>query len=83
MHGDVTKDEYESTLRTYHKNQAEMKSEARDRDKYVLSKADDANKKLEIFAGIMPFLAIVIFAMFLMYLFPGIALWLPDILFAN
>jgi tripartite ATP-independent transporter DctM subunit len=38
---------------------------------------------LDIFRGIMPFLAIVIFAMVLMYLFPGIALWLPDFLFAN
>jgi len=25
----------------------------------------------------------VILAMFLMYMFPGIALWLPDTLFAN
>ena len=38
---------------------------------------------LDIFRGIMPFLGIVIFAMLLMYLFPGIALWLPDALFAN
>jgi len=38
---------------------------------------------LEIFKGIMPFLGIVIFGMFLMYMFPGIALWLPDVLFAN
>ncbi len=38
---------------------------------------------LDIFRGIMPFLGIVIFAMVLMYLFPGIALWLPDALFAN
>ena len=38
---------------------------------------------LDIFRGIMPFLLIVIFAMFLMYMFPGIALWLPDLLFAN
>ena len=38
---------------------------------------------IEIFKGIMPFLAIVIFGMVLMYLFPGIALWLPDQLFAN
>ena len=38
---------------------------------------------LAIFRGIMPFLGIVIFAMVLMYLFPGIALWLPDALFAN
>ena len=35
---------------------------------------------LEIFSGIMPFLLIVILAMVLMYLFPGIALWLPETL---
>ena len=38
---------------------------------------------LQIFSGIMPFLGIVILSMVLMYLFPGIALWLPDTLFAN
>ena len=38
---------------------------------------------LEIFKGIMPFLGIVIFAMVLTYIFPGIALWLPDVLFAD
>ena len=38
---------------------------------------------LQIFAGILPFLAIVILAMVLMYLFPGIALWLPNTLFAS
>ncbi|MDH3377044.1 MAG: TRAP transporter large permease subunit [Gammaproteobacteria bacterium] len=36
---------------------------------------------MEIFKGILPYLAIVIFAMVLMYLFPGIALWFPDFLF--
>jgi TRAP-type mannitol/chloroaromatic compound transport system permease large subunit len=36
---------------------------------------------MEIFRGIMPYLAIVIFTMVLMYQFPGIALWLPDYLF--
>jgi len=36
---------------------------------------------VEIFKGILPYLAIVIFAMVLMYQFPGIALWLPDYLF--
>ncbi|MDE0114684.1 MAG: TRAP transporter large permease subunit, partial [Albidovulum sp.] len=36
---------------------------------------------VEIFKGILPYLAIVIFAMFLMYQFPGIALWFPDYLF--
>jgi TRAP-type mannitol/chloroaromatic compound transport system permease large subunit len=36
---------------------------------------------MQIFRGIMPYLAIVIFTMFLLYQFPGIALWLPDYLF--
>ena len=36
---------------------------------------------MQIFRGIMPYLAIVIFCMVLMYIFPGIALWLPDYLF--
>ncbi len=36
---------------------------------------------VQIFKGIMPYLAIVIFCMFLMYMYPGIALWLPDVLF--
>ncbi len=36
---------------------------------------------IDIFKGIMPYLAIVLVAMVLMYLFPGIALWLPEYLF--
>ncbi|MGI9462771.1 MAG: TRAP transporter large permease, partial [Aestuariivirgaceae bacterium] len=36
---------------------------------------------MQIFRGIMPYLGIVIFSMFLMYQFPGIALWFPDYLF--
>ena len=36
---------------------------------------------IQIFKGIMPYLAIVIFCMFLMYMYPSIALWLPDTLF--
>jgi tripartite ATP-independent transporter DctM subunit len=32
---------------------------------------------MDIFRGIMPYLAIIIFAMVLLYNFPGIALWLP------
>lgn len=36
---------------------------------------------MDIFRGLMPYLAIVIFSMVLMYQFPGIALWLPDYLF--
>ena len=36
---------------------------------------------MDIFKGIIPYLGIVIFCMFLMYMFPGIALWFPDVLF--
>ena len=38
---------------------------------------------MDIFRGIMPYLAIVIGIMVLMYLYPGIALWLPDVLFGK
>ena len=51
---------------------------------YYLKGVQSRNVELmEIFRGIMPFLAIVILAMVLMYWFPGIALWLPETLFAN
>ncbi len=36
---------------------------------------------IDIFKGIIPYLGIVILCMVLMYIFPGIALWLPDYLF--
>jgi len=36
---------------------------------------------IDIFKGIMPYLAIVIFAMFILYSFPSIAMWLPVYLF--
>ncbi len=48
--------------------------------KGVLGKAIEL---MEIFRGIMPYLGIVIFVMFLMYQFPGIALWLPEVLFGK
>lgn len=35
----------------------------------------------EIFSGVMPYLLIVLFAMVLVYVFPGIALWLPKYLY--
>ena len=38
---------------------------------------------MDIFRGIMPYLAIVIGIMVLMYLYPGLALWLPDFLFGK
>jgi len=51
---------------------------------YYLKGVQSRNVELlEIFKGIMPFLGIVILAMVLMYLFPGIALWLPETLFAD
>ena len=51
---------------------------------YYLKGVQKTNVELlQIFSGIMPFLGIVIFAMFLMYMFPAIALWLPETLFAQ
>jgi tripartite ATP-independent transporter DctM subunit len=35
----------------------------------------------QIFSGVMPYLGIVLFAMVLVYIFPGIALWLPKYLY--
>jgi TRAP-type mannitol/chloroaromatic compound transport system permease large subunit len=35
----------------------------------------------QIFAGMMPFMAIQVLAVFLLYMFPGIGLWLPSILY--
>lgn len=35
----------------------------------------------QIFAGMMPFMAIQVFALFLLYMFPQIGLWLPQVLY--
>ena len=48
---------------------------------YLKGVAGKSVELMEIFRGIMPYLAIVIFAMFLMYSFPQIVLWLPKYLF--
>lgn len=48
---------------------------------YLKGVAGKAVELIEIFRGIMPYLAIVIFSMFLMYMFPQIVLWLPKYLF--
>ena len=37
----------------------------------------------QIFAGMIPFMMIQVFALFLLYMFPGIGLWLPSVLYAN
>ncbi|MES9935317.1 MAG: TRAP transporter large permease subunit [Sedimenticola sp.] len=48
---------------------------------YLKGVAGKSVELIEIFKGIMPYLAIVILAMVLMYQFPQIALWLPEYLF--
>jgi len=37
----------------------------------------------QIFAGVMPFLVMIFLSMFLLYQFPGIALWLPEVLYGR
>ncbi|MBS9475792.1 TRAP transporter large permease [Ancylobacter radicis] len=37
----------------------------------------------QIFSGVMPFIYIVVFAMVLLYMFPGFALWLPNYLYGG
>ncbi|MGF1526750.1 MAG: TRAP transporter large permease subunit [Candidatus Competibacterales bacterium] len=48
---------------------------------YLKGVAPPSVQLVEIFKGCMPFLAVVLFAMVLLYNFPGIALWLPDELY--
>ncbi len=37
----------------------------------------------QIFAGMMPFMAIQVLALFLLYAFPGIGLWLPSVVYGR
>jgi tripartite ATP-independent transporter DctM subunit len=37
----------------------------------------------DIFSGVMPFMLIVVLAMFLLYVFPGIGMWLPSYLYGR
>ncbi len=37
----------------------------------------------QIFAGMMPFMALQVLALFLLYMFPGIGLWLPRVLYGG
>ena len=50
---------------------------------YLKGVLGTAIELMDIFKGIMPYLAIVIFIMVLMYQFPGIALYLPDYFFGK
>jgi TRAP-type mannitol/chloroaromatic compound transport system permease large subunit len=34
-----------------------------------------------IFMGMMPFMAIQVVALILLYMFPGIGMWLPEVLY--
>jgi TRAP-type mannitol/chloroaromatic compound transport system permease large subunit len=36
----------------------------------------------QIFAGMLPFMAIQVFAIILLYMFPGIGMWLPEVLYS-
>ena len=38
---------------------------------------------IEIFKGVLPFLSMVFLAMFLLYVFPEIALWLPGLVYGR
>ena len=51
---------------------------------FYLKGVAPAHVKLEdIFAGVMPYIYIVVVTMVLMYLFPGMATWLPDYLYGT
>ena len=38
---------------------------------------------VQIFRGVLPFLSMIFLAMILMYIFPGIALWLPEVVYGK
>jgi TRAP-type mannitol/chloroaromatic compound transport system permease large subunit len=48
---------------------------------YLKGVAPPKVKLSQIFAGCLPFVGIVIFSMALLYVFPGIATWLPSYLY--
>ena len=37
----------------------------------------------QIFAGMLPFMGIQVIAIFILYVFPQIGLWLPSVLYGN
>jgi tripartite ATP-independent transporter DctM subunit len=49
---------------------------------YLKGVAPPHVKLTDIFSGALPFVFMVFLTMFLVYVFPGIALWLPDYLYA-
>ena len=50
---------------------------------YLKGVAPSWVKLTDIFSGALPFVFMVFFTMLLVYIFPGIALWLPEYLYSN
>jgi len=50
---------------------------------YLKGVAPPHVKLMEIFLGMMPFMGIQVLAMFLLYMFPNVGLWLPKVLYGN
>lgn len=50
---------------------------------YLKGVAPPQVKLTDIFSGALPFVGLVFFTMALVYIFPGIALWLPDYLYGS
>jgi tripartite ATP-independent transporter DctM subunit len=50
---------------------------------YLKGVAPPQVKLTDIFSGALPFVFLVFFTMFLVYIFPGLALWLPSYLYAR
>jgi TRAP-type mannitol/chloroaromatic compound transport system permease large subunit len=50
---------------------------------YLKGVAPPHVRLVDIFKGVLPFLSMVFIAMFLLYIFPEIALWLPHYLYGK
>ncbi len=49
---------------------------------YLKGVAPPQTQLVDIFRGCMPFLAVVLLSMVMLYNFPEIALWLPDYIYS-
>jgi tripartite ATP-independent transporter DctM subunit len=50
---------------------------------YLKGVAPPGVELMDIFRGVMPYLAMILVAMVLLYNFPGIALWLPEVVYGR
>ena len=48
---------------------------------YLKGVAPPGVELMQIFKGVMPFLSMIILSMVLLYTFPQIAFWLPDLVY--